>query len=163
MALRRWRKSWFLVCQKECSMSQPSIAVVVGDWSRLRDDASAVRHEVFVVEQKVPPEIEMDEFDAVCVHAVAYDAQRQVLGTGRLLPDGHIGRMAVHRQARGQGVGARLLQALVEAGRQAGHSKLVLNAQTHARAFYEGQGFAVEGEPFMEAGIQHVVMTRELR
>jgi predicted GNAT family N-acyltransferase len=142
-------------------MSQPSVDVVVGDWSRLRDDASAIRHAVFVVEQKVPAEIELDEFDAVCVHAVAYDRNGQLLGTGRLLPDGHIGRMAVHRHARGTGVGARLLQALVEAGRAAGHAKLVLNAQMHARGFYEGQGFVVEGEPFMEAGIPHVVMAKK--
>ncbi|HTK02294.1 MAG TPA: GNAT family N-acetyltransferase [Bordetella sp.] len=141
-------------------MSQPSITVVVGDWSRLRNDASAVRHAVFVIEQKVPPEIEMDEFDAVCVHAVAYAADGQVLGTGRLLPDGHIGRMAVHRAARGLGIGARLLQALVEAGRAAGHRTLMLNAQTHARGFYEGQGFVVEGDEFMDAGIPHVAMTR---
>lgn len=143
-------------------MSESSIQVAVGDWTRLREDASAVRHTVFVIEQQVPPEIEMDEFDAVCVHAVAYDAQGQVLGTGRLLPDGHIGRMAVHQHARGMGVGARLLQALVDAGRTAGHRKLVLNAQTHARGFYERQGFAVEGEPFMEAGMPHVVMVRRL-
>jgi predicted GNAT family N-acyltransferase len=143
-------------------MNQPSIAIAVGDWARLRDDASAVRHEVFVIEQQVPPEIEMDEFDAVCVHAVAYDENGQVLGTGRLLPDGHIGRMAVHRRARGKGVGARLLQALVEAGHAKGHRKLILNAQTHARGFYEGQGFVVEGEVFMEAGIPHVVMARAL-
>ncbi|WP_427183437.1 GNAT family N-acetyltransferase [Bordetella bronchialis] len=139
-------------------MNQPSITVVVADWARLREDAGAVRHAVFVVEQNVPPEIEMDEFDAVCVHAVAYDADGQVLGTGRLLPDGHIGRMAVHRRARGMGVGARLLRALVEAGRSAGHRKLMLNAQTHARGFYAGQGFVVEGDEFMEAGIPHVAM-----
>ena len=144
-------------------MNQPSVTVVVGDWTRLRDDAAAVRHAVFVVEQQVPAEIELDEFDAVCVHAVAYDAEGQVLGTGRLLPDGHIGRMAVHRRARGLGVGARLLQALVEAGRAAGHRKLMLNAQTHARGFYEGQGFVVEGDKFMEAGIEHVAMVRVLR
>lgn len=141
-------------------MSEPSITVVVGDWARLRDDAGAVRHAVFVVEQNVPPELEMDEHDSVCVHAVAYDADGQALGTGRLLPDGHIGRMAVHRRARGLGVGARLLGALIEAGRSAGHGRLMLNAQTHARGFYEGQGFVVEGEEFMEAGIPHVAMTR---
>ncbi|ARP82453.1 GNAT family N-acetyltransferase [Bordetella genomosp. 8] len=143
-------------------MSQPSITVVVGDWTRLRDDAGAVRHAVFVVEQNVPPEIEMDEYDAVCVHALAYDADGAALGTGRLLPDGHIGRMAVHRRARGMGVGARLLQALVEAARAGGHRKLMLNAQTHARGFYEGQGFVVEGDEFMEAGIPHVAMVRTL-
>lgn len=144
-------------------MDPSSVTIVTGDWTRLRDDATAVRHAVFVVEQNVPPEIELDEFDAVCVHAVAYDADGQVLGTGRLLPDGHIGRMAVHRRARGTGVGARLLQALVEAGRAAGHSRLMLNAQTHARGFYERQGFVVDGPEFMEAGIPHVAMTRVLR
>ncbi|ARP86191.1 GNAT family N-acetyltransferase [Bordetella genomosp. 9] len=144
-------------------MSEPSIAVRTGDWDRLRQDAAGVRHAVFVVEQRVPAELELDELDAVCLHAVAYDAQGNVLGTGRLLPDGHIGRMAVHRHARGMGVGARLLQALVEAGRAAGHRKLVLNAQTHARGFYEGQGFVAEGDIFMDAGIPHVTMTRVLR
>jgi predicted GNAT family N-acyltransferase len=154
------RKIAVSVHDEEPSMSQQSIDITVGDWSRLRDDACAVRHAVFVVEQNVPPEIELDEFDPVCVHAVAYDAQGRVLGTGRLLPDGHIGRMAVHRHARGRGVGARLLQALVEAGHAAGHAKLVLNAQEHARGFYEAHGFVVEGQPFMEAGIPHVAMSR---
>jgi predicted GNAT family N-acyltransferase len=144
-------------------MSLPGIKVVTGDWNQLREAAAAVRNEVFVIEQRVPPEIELDEMDAVCVHAVAYDGDGRVLGTGRLLPDGHIGRMAVHRHARGTGVGALLLQALVQAGRQAGHSTLALNAQTHARGFYEGQGFQVQGDEFMDAGIAHVAMTRVLR
>jgi predicted GNAT family N-acyltransferase len=143
-------------------MSLPGIKVVTGTWDQLRDAASAVRHEVFVVEQHVPSEIELDDMDAVCVHAVAYDAQGLVLGTGRLLPDGHIGRMAVHLHARGTGVGARLLQALVQAGRDAGHARLALNAQTHAKGFYEAQGFHAHGEEFMDAGIPHVAMICEL-
>jgi predicted GNAT family N-acyltransferase len=148
------------VRDKEPGMTPQTVAVTVGDWARLREDACAVRHAVFVVEQNVPPEIELDEFDPVSVHAVAYDGDGRVLGTGRLLPDGHIGRMAVHRHARGRGVGARLLQALVDAGEAAGHARLVLNAQVHARGFYEAHGFVVEGEPFIEAGIPHVTMSR---
>lgn len=143
-------------------MSQPAFSVVTGDWACLREDASEVRFQVFVVEQKVPPEIEMDDKDPVCVHAVAYNAEGQALGTGRLLPDGHIGRMAVHAHARGMGVGAGILQALIAAGRKSGHRTLVLNAQTHAKGFYEAQGFAVQGEEFMDAGMPHVTMTRVL-
>jgi predicted GNAT family N-acyltransferase len=141
-------------------MSLPACNVVTGDWDTLRPDASAVRHEVFVVEQQVPIDIEMDDRDASCLHAVAYDAEGCVLGTGRLLPDGHIGRMAVHRHARGMGVGARILQALIAAGRAAGHRSLALSAQTHAKGFYAAQGFAVDGEEFMEAGMPHVNMVR---
>ncbi|OZI41385.1 GNAT family N-acetyltransferase [Bordetella genomosp. 5] len=138
------------------------VRVVLGTWDRLRDDASAVRFEVFVQEQAVPPEIELDDDDAVSVHAVAYDANDRVLGTGRLLPDGHIGRMAVRKIARGAGVGGQILDALIEQGHGDGHRMLVLHAQSHAKGFYEAHGFQADGDEFMEAGIPHVVMTREL-
>jgi len=145
------------------SASQPdNISIRLGTWDRLRDDASAVRHEVFVVEQNVPPEVEMDDDDAVSVHAVAYGENGEPLGTGRLLPDGHIGRMAVLRHARGVGIGGKLLDALIEQGHGDGHRMLILHAQTHATGFYEAHGFVAQGEPFMEAGISHVVMTRVL-
>ena len=143
--------------------TDPSAWLAVGDAAdRLRDDASSVRYDVFVVEQNVPPEVEMDDDDAVSVHAVAYAADGTPLGTGRLLPDGHIGRMAVHKRARGLGVGGQLLDALIGQGHGDGHRMLVLHAQTHAKGFYEAHGFQVEGEEFMEAGIAHVVMTRVL-
>lgn len=141
---------------------KPTVRITLGTWDRLRDDASSVRYDVFVVEQNVPPEVEMDDDDAVSVHAVAYAPDGTPLGTGRLLPDGHIGRMAVHKRARGQGVGGQLLDALIGQGHGDGHRMLVLHAQTHAKGFYEAHGFQVEGEEFMEAGIAHVVMTRVL-
>ena len=144
-------------------MTTPAeVRVVLGTWDRLRDDASAVRFEVFVQEQSVPPEIELDDDDAVSVHAVAYDASHRVLGTGRLLPDGHIGRMAVRKIARGAGVGGQILDALIEQGHGDGHRMLVLHAQSHAKGFYEAHGFQADGDEFMEAGIPHVAMTREL-
>ncbi|MDQ8031654.1 GNAT family N-acetyltransferase [Bordetella genomosp. 1] len=142
-------------------MSKPvEIRIVLGTWDRLRDDASTVRFEVFVQEQAVPPEIELDDDDAVSVHAVAYDAANRVLGTGRLLPDGHIGRMAVRKLARGTGVGGQILDALIQQGHGDGHRMLVLHAQSHAKGFYEAHGFQAEGDEFVEAGIPHVVMTR---
>lgn len=146
-------------------MSTPSsypVRIVIGTWDRLREHATEVRHEVFVLEQKVPPEVELGDEDAVSVHAVAYDSQGRPVGTGRLLPDGHIGRMAVRKPARGSGVGGQILDALIEQGHGDGHRMLVLHAQTHAKAFYEAHGFQADGDEFVEAGIAHVVMTREL-
>ena len=87
-------------------------------------------------------------------------ADGRPVGTGRLLPDGHIGRMAVQAAWRGRGVGAALLQALIaEAGRR-GMAQLALSAQTHALGFYGRFGFLPEGEVYDEAGLPHQVMTR---
>src|SRR5690606_12325063 len=115
--------------------------VVLGSWENFGRDAAAVRHEVFVLEQQVPLEEEMDERDATCVHAVAYDAEGAPGGTGRLLPDGHIGRMAVLRSQRGRGVGSMLLNSLVDEARRRGHLQVALAAQLHAQAFYASHGF----------------------
>jgi len=132
-----------------------------GDWAAMQADAKPIRMEVFVREQKVPADLEMDEKDAVCLHAVAYDAAGAPLGTGRLLPDGHIGRMAVLSSARGQGVGGAILQGLMERARQRGDEKVVLSAQTHAAEFYLAHGFAMAGDVFYEAGIAHIEMHYE--
>jgi len=132
-----------------------------GDWAAMQADAKPIRMEVFVREQKVPADLEMDANDAVCLHAVAYGADGQPLGTGRLLPDGHIGRMAVLASARGQGVGGAILQGLMEKARSRGDRKVVLSAQTHAADFYLAHGFAKAGDVFYEAGIAHIEMHYE--
>ena len=132
-----------------------TLRIVTGDWNSLREDAQRVRIEVFVIEQNVPMELEWDEGDEVSIHAVAYDEQGLPVATGRLLPDGHIGRMAVCQPLRGQGVGRQVLQALLEQARQEGHAELVLHAQRHAVPFYERMGFACEGEEFIEVDIPH--------
>ena len=142
---------------------QDSIRIEVGDWATLGKDAFVIRREVFVLEQAVPEELERDAFDGTSVHAVAYDKLGSPLGTGRLLPDGHIGRMAVRRLARGHGVGGRILSFLVDAAQRSGHDSVVLNAQVHAQPFYQAHGFAAHGAVFQDAGIDHVVMTRNLR
>lgn len=129
-----------------------------GDWTVLDKDAKTIRFEVFVEEQKVPAELEMDHMDAVCVHAVAYDAAGTPVGTGRLLPDGHIGRMAVRKSARGTGVGGALLRALMAQARARGDRQVELSSQTHAAPFYQRHGFTIEGDEFFEAGIAHINM-----
>jgi predicted GNAT family N-acyltransferase len=137
-----------------------SCEIRFGDWATLNEDAHMIRFEVFVDEQKVPAEIELDEMDAVCLHAVAYDTTGLPLGTGRLLPDGHIGRMAVRKVARGTGIGGQLLQGLMAKAQQRGDAYVVLNAQTSAASFYAAHGFAQSGDEFFEAGIAHVEMRR---
>ncbi|RZI42796.1 GNAT family N-acetyltransferase [Herbaspirillum sp. HC18] len=136
--------------------------VTLGDWDMQRADAQSVRYEVFVQEQKVPLDMEWDEMDASCVHAVAYDEAGKAVGTGRLLPDGHVGRMAVRHPARGGGIGAAILAALVDAAQIRGDRAVMLNAQTHAEPFYQRYGFVREGDVFMEAGIPHIHMRRAL-
>ena len=121
-----------------------------------------LRRTVFILEQQVPESLEWDEFDAVSQHALALDAHDHAIGTGRLLPDGHIGRMAVLGEWRGRGVGGAILEFLVECGRMRGDAILHLNAQTHAIGFYERHGFAVHGEEFPDAGIPHRRMSRKL-
>lgn len=140
-----------------------AVRIELGDWAALRSRAEPVRFAVFVEEQRVPAEMELDEFDALSLHALAVDAQGRVLGTGRLLPDGHIGRMAVRREARGAGVGGALLQALIDAARRRGDQVVMLNAQTHALPFYRRFGFVAEGEEFDDAGIAHRAMRLALR
>jgi predicted GNAT family N-acyltransferase len=138
------------------------VRVELGDWEQLRPLAAPLRFAVFVDEQKVPAEIEIDEWDARSVHAIALDPAGEVVGTGRLLPDGHIGRMAVAPRARGSGVGSALLSALMDEARRRGHREAVLSAQTHAVAFYQRHGYVVESAEYMDAGIPHVDMRRQL-
>ena len=131
-------------------------------WDKARADASPIRFEVFVAEQRVPADIELDEMDARCTHAVAYE-NGQAIATGRLLPDGHIGRMAVLKAWRGRGVGSAILRALMEAARGRGDTKIELSAQIHAVPFYLAHGFRPAGPVYEEAGIPHQAMTKALR
>ena len=128
-------------------------------WEQARSHASPIRFTVFCEEQGVPLEIELDEHDPVCIHAVVFDGEKPV-ATGRLLPDGHIGRMAVLRDYRNRGLGGAMLQKLVEAARQRGDRDVILSAQVHAVPFYRAHGFVTEGDEYMEAGIRHQEMRR---
>ncbi|MCC7225903.1 MAG: GNAT family N-acetyltransferase [Burkholderiaceae bacterium] len=134
--------------------------VKLGTWDRMRDWATPIRMQVFVLEQRVAPQEELDDMDVACLHAVAFDAQGRAQGTGRLLPDGHIGRMAVLREFRGLGIGSAILDMLVNEARGLGYHSVALHAQTHARGFYERHGFVAEGDEFEEANIPHILMRR---
>lgn len=143
-------------------MTAPAFTIRTARWPDDAGTLQGVRHAVFVAEQGVPAAIEWDGRDAQCLHAVAEAADAGAIGCGRLLPDGHIGRMAVLRDWRGRGVGGALLAHLVALAAAAGHARVALNAQTHALAFYRRYGFVPVGPEFMEAGIAHQAMERAL-
>jgi predicted GNAT family N-acyltransferase len=145
------------------------IRIELMPWERARVEASAIRFRVFVEEQGVPRSIELDDLDAVCVHALAYydnaetpGARGTPVGTGRLLPDAHIGRMAVLEQWRRRGVGTAILNQLIEKARERGHKEVLLSAQIHALDFYRRHGFKPFGEIYEEADIPHRAMRREI-
>ncbi len=140
---------------------KPEFKVKTATWSDDQSTLKAIRFEVFVQEQRVPAEEEIDAHDPVSIHAIAWTDGRAA-GCGRLLPDGHIGRMAVRKPYRGVGVGAFVLQHLIERARQRGDREVVLSAQTHAIGFYEKFGFAVEGGEYLDCNIPHRDMRKIL-
>ncbi|MFZ5493655.1 MAG: GNAT family N-acetyltransferase [Pseudomonadota bacterium] len=109
-------------------------------------------------EQGVPESLEVDDRDGEAWHLLARGAAGLPVGCARLLPDAHIGRLAVLRSVRGHGVGRQLLDAAVQLGRRLRMGDLYLHAQVRARGFYEAAGFIAEGDEFTEAGIAHVLM-----
>jgi len=124
-------------------------------WQDNSEALGNVRRIVFIEEQHVPEALELDELDPVCHHVLIADADNQPIATGRISPDGRIGRMAVLKECRGQGIGSALLTALLEYARQEHYAGVYLHAQLTAIPFYEKHGFMVTGEQFMDAGIPH--------
>jgi predicted GNAT family N-acyltransferase len=137
------------------------LKIALLDWQAAQAEAKRIRFAVFVEEQRVPAEIELDEHDAHSIHALAF-VDGAAVGTARLLPDGHIGRMAVLRPYRRHGAGRALLRALVEAARGRNDAEVLLSAQVHALGFYRAEGFEPEGAVYEEAGIPHQAMRRRL-
>ncbi|PSW74875.1 GNAT family N-acetyltransferase [Photobacterium sp. GB-50] len=122
-----------------------------------KESIRLVREQVFIKEQQIDPEIEFDGLDTQAVHVLVVDGE-QPLGTGRILADGHIGRIAIMKAARGQGLGVKVVQALVNYAKQQGYPRVDLGAQTHAVDFYRKLGFTPYGDEFMEANIPHQSM-----
>jgi len=143
-------------------MNPAAPQVLVVDYAREHVRLHALRARVFIQEQNVPAELERDALDPLSTHVVAVDADGQWLGTARLTPERRIGRMAVLAHARGRGIGAALLQALVDLARARGWPRLELHAQLHALQFYARAGFVPAGPVFEEAGIGHRLMERRL-
>ena len=142
------------------------VDVRVGGWPALGLHAQAIRTTVFIEEQQIPIEMEWDESDAHCVHAVAFNRFGLALATGRLLPHApgvaRIGRMASIQAVRGSGVGRLVLDSLMDAAKARGDREVLLHAQTSAQGFYARAGFVPAGPVFEEAGIAHIEMTRAL-
>jgi YbgC/YbaW family acyl-CoA thioester hydrolase len=155
-------RNWLL----DFEAGKPMTRLQVGDWQTLGKTAMALRTEVFVQEQGVPLELEQDEWDAQCEHAVVFNRLDQPIATGRLLPaesgTSRIGRMAVKRVLRGSGLGEAVLQALLDKASSRGDLEVVLHAQTSAQDFYAKFGFKPDGEIYEEAGIEHITMRKSL-
>ncbi|HPR43766.1 YbgC/FadM family acyl-CoA thioesterase [Ottowia sp.] len=148
---------------------EPVTEVRTGDWATLGEGARAVREAVFVQEQGIAREDEWDEADHTAVHALVTNRLGMPVATGRLLVEGapgsgtaRIGRMAVDRTLRGSGVGRQVVQALEQAARLRGDTRVVLGAQRSAEGFYGRLGYTPYGEPYEEVGIPHVGMARVL-
>lgn len=131
-------------------------------WEADYEDLRAVREQVFVLEQAVPREDEIDDLDPHSRHVLARDATGRAIGTGRLAPTHAIGRVAVLAEWRGRGVGAAIMRVLLEQARALGYPEVELHAQVRAIGFYDALGFVADGEPFMECGIEHRTMRRPI-
>jgi len=131
-------------------------------WEKHGAHLSAVRLAVFVEEQKFARAEALDGRDPDCVHVAALDHKGETIGTGRMMADGHIGRMAVMPPWRGRGVGTAVLQELLAIAKERRLPQGDLDAQIHAMPFYERLGFAKIGEEFMEAGAPHRKMMKKI-
>ena len=140
----------------------PEYSIIIADWRRHGAAILTIRRTVFIDEQGVSEALEIDPEDHRHTHALAFDHHGAGIATGRLLADRQIGRMAVLPAWRGRGVGDAILTRLMETARARGVKRVTLSAQVHARWFYAGRGFTAHGGVFMDAGIEHIAMTREL-
>ena len=132
--------------------------ILIQSWQEAKIPAFAVRQKVFIQEQGVPEDLELDEFDSGATHALAIEGS-QCIGTGRLVSvrglQGQIGRMAVLSAFRNTGIGRAILERLIEHARSAGMESLILHSQVTAIPFYEKHGFQSQGDIYDEAGIPH--------
>ncbi|MDF3936340.1 GNAT family N-acetyltransferase [Pseudomonas citronellolis] len=136
------------------------IRVRLADWQKDNADLRRIRDAVFIAEQSVPAELEWDAEDADAVHFLAFEGD-YAIGTARLLPDGHIGRVSVLKDWRGLKVGDLLMRAAIDEAERRQLKRQLLTAQVYAIPFYERLGFKVASGEFLEAGLPHVDMVRE--
>ena len=162
IANMRGSTSCFWYIGKQWNIYSPTLKyidmILIKSWEQALDEAYPVRRAVFILEQGVPEEMELDEFDPGAQHALAYEDSRCV-GTARLVhldPEhAQIGRMAVLSAFRGRGIGTAILKSLVEQAQSQGIGRLVLHSQVVAMPFYARLGFIAQGPIYDEAGIPH--------
>ena len=143
----------FAEAAEHLSDSEPAL-LAVSDWTQLKDLASPLRQAVFVQEQSVSEEEEFDSLDSISRHVVIAENQAG-LGTGRLAPDGRIGRVAVAKNHRNKGLGRFLIRALLNEAQRLGFESVYLHGQVQALGFYEKLGFTADSEEFLECEIPH--------
>ena len=132
-----------------------------GRWDQLQQDAKLIRTQVFICEQGITEADEWDDQDVISQHFVIYD-QDQPIATARLLQNHSVGRVAVVKAYRGQGLGQMIMLEIISYAQKQRRSVLTLSSQVHAISFYEKLGFTVQGNPYDECGISHIEMTMNL-
>ena len=134
---------------------------IICDYESYTENICAIRYEVFVDEQNVPEELEIDGLDGEAKHVLTF-VDGVPMGTGRILSDGHIGRVAVLKNYRGLGIGKSIMKELIKCAQDMSLEKVWLSSQWHAHSFYLDLGFVCVGEVYKEAGIDHIKMFRAL-
>jgi len=143
-------------------MPKSNTTIRIASWQHDREALTAIRSQVFIKEQNVPEELEWDEFDESATHFLAL-LNNQAIACARLKPDGQIGRMAVLRKHRKNGIGKKLLQSVLQEAKTKNLKKLYLHAQLSAIDFYKKAGFNTIGDVFYEAEIAHRQMLIKLQ
>ena len=138
-----------------------NITAIICNYESHTEDICAIRYEVFIGEQNVPEELEIDGLDGKAKHALAF-VDGVPICTGRILNDGHIGRVAVLKNYRGLGIGKLVMKELIKCAQDMSLEKVWLSSQWHAHSFYLDLGFVCVGEIYKEAGIDHIKMYRVL-
>lgn len=138
------------------------VSVISASWEQFSQRLMKVRTAVFVDEQGVSPDLEHDSFDKTSFH-ILLSKDKLDIATGRLLQDGHIGRVCVLKEFRGLGLGQMLMEALIQEAARRNMEQVVLSSQVHALAFYEKLGFEVVSDEYLEAGIPHKEMKLTLK
>ncbi|NKG34540.1 GNAT family N-acetyltransferase [Acinetobacter junii] len=128
-----------------------------GHWDKLEQDAKFIRKQVFIIEQNIPEEEEWDDQDMISDHFVVYD-QDQPIATARLIQNNSVGRVAVLKTYRGQGIGRMIMLEIIQLAHQQDRTFLQLSSQVHAISFYEKLGFSIQGDAYDECGIPHIKM-----
>ena len=123
----------------------------------------SIREAVFIREQGVSAELEWDGLDESCRHALAISHQGDAIGCGRMLANGHIGRIAVMPQWRKKKVGTAVMEALLNYARAHDYKQVDVDAQTYAVPFYRGFEFVERGDVFRDAGLPHIKMSLKLQ
>ena len=134
---------------------------IICDYEPHTDDICAIRYEVFVDEQNVPEDLEIDGLDGEAKHVLTF-VDEVPIGTGRILSDGHVGRVAVLKNFRGLGIGKSIMKELIKCAQDLSLEKVWLSSQWHAHSFYLDLGFVCVGEIYKEAGIDHIKMFKTL-